>query len=333
MNKDAWRAGFSPRGASAPLPNNDASASPAQRDSSPARTKVRPPKASSTELDLVEWIRHMAGRDDRLVLGIGDDCAVYRPKPGEDLLFTADQSIEGVHFRADRSAARIGERALARALSDIAAMGGHPRFCLISLAAPRDLEWIKAFFRGLLRMAKRTGVALAGGDLASADRVYCDVTICGAVERGRALRRDGAQPGDSLWVSGRLGKSWERRIEPRLELGRKLVDRATACIDISDGLALDLYRLAKASGVAVQIDRVPLARGATMDRALHGGEDYELLFTLPPARLGPRGTTRIGTILRGRPGEIGFEGRAIDPRGWDHFSFTPGDPRQGEGPA
>lgn len=285
------------------------------------------------ELDLVEWIRRMAGRDDRLIMGIGDDCAVYRPKPGEDLLFTADQSIEDVHFRAACPAGKIGERALARALSDIAAMGGQPRFCLISLAAPRDVEWIKAFFRGLLRTAKRTGVALAGGDLASADRVYCDVTICGAVERGKALRRDGARPGDSLWVSGRLGKSWERRIEPRLELGRELLGRATACIDLSDGLALDLYRLAKASGVAAQIDRVPLVRGATMERALHGGEDYELLFTLPPARLGPRGTTRIGGVLRGRPGEIRCEGRAIEPRGWDHFSFTPADPTRAGGPA
>jgi thiamine-monophosphate kinase len=146
------------------------------------------------------------------------------------------------------------------------------------------------------------------------------VTICGAVERGRALRRDGARPGDSLWVSGRLGKSWERRIEPRLELGRKLLGRASACIDISDGLALDLYRLAKASGVAAQIDRLPIARGTTMERALHSGEDYELLFTLPPAHVGPRGTTRIGTMLRGRPGEIRFQGQAIEPRGWDHFA-------------
>jgi thiamine-monophosphate kinase len=116
-------------------------------------------------------------------------------------------------------------------------------------------------------------------------------------------------------------------------LGRELLGRATACIDLSDGLALDLHRLAKVSGVAAQIDRVPLARGATMERALHGGEDYELLFTLPPARSGPRGTTRIGTILRGRPGEIRFQGSAIEPRGWDHFSFTPADPTRSGGRA
>ena len=106
----------------------------------------------------------------------------------------------------------------------------------------------------------------------------------------------------------------------RLELGRELLGRATACIDLSDGLALDLYRLAKASGMAAQIDRLPIARGATVERALHGGEDYELLFTVPPAHVGPRGTTRIGTILRGRPGEIRFQGHAIEPRGWDHFA-------------
>ena len=196
--------------------------------------------------------------------------------------------------------------------------------CLISLTTGRDQSpaWVKAFFRGLLRLAKRTGTALAGGDLARADRVYCDVIVCGAVPRGKALRRDGARPGDSLWVSGRLGKSWDRRIEPRLALGRQLLGRATACMDISDGLALDLYRLTKASGVSAEIERIPVARGSTVERALHGGEDYELLFSLPAKARGPRGATRIGTIVQGTPGEIRFEGHFIEPRGYDHFTLA-----------
>ncbi|HEY7333373.1 MAG TPA: thiamine-phosphate kinase [Bryobacteraceae bacterium] len=274
------------------------------------------------ELDLVEWLRKAAGTGPGLVLGIGDDCAVYRPRPGEDLLLKSDQSIEGVHFRSDRAPGFIGERALARALSDIAAMGGEPRACLVSLATPREKppEWIKSFFRGLLNLARRTKTTLVGGDLAHADWIYCDIVICGAVPRGKALRRDGARPGDSLWVSGRLGKPWERRIQPRLELGRQLLSRATACIDVSDGLAIDLHRLAKASGVAAEIERVPLARGSTLDRGLHGGDDYELLFTLRAGAIAPRGATRIGKIAPGKAGKISFQGRAIEPRGYDHFN-------------
>ena len=274
------------------------------------------------ELALVEWLRKAAGTGGGLVAGIGDDCAIYRPKSGEDLLLKSDQLIEGIHFRSDLAPGLIGERALARALSDIAAMGGEPRVCLVSLAVARSQTeaWIKLFFRGLLRLAQRTGVRLAGGDLAHANRIYCDAIICGAVPRGQALRRDGARAGDSLWVSGRLGRSWERRIQPRLELGRQLRGRATACIDISDGLTLDLHRLAKASGVAAEIDQVPLARGATMERALYGGEDYELLFTLPEGIAPPRGTICIGMITGGKPGSIRFQGRAIKPRGYDHFA-------------
>ena len=273
------------------------------------------------ELELVEWIGRMAGGAPGLIVGIGHDCAVYRPRPGEDVLLKSDQSIEGVHFRSGLAPAAVGERALARALSDIAAVGGTPRVCLVSLAVSKrqDAAWMKAFFRGVLRLARRTGAVLGGGDLARADRVYCDVMICGAVPRGKALRRDGARAGDALWVSGRLGKSWERRIEPRLELGQKLLGRATACMDISDGLAIDLHRLAKASGLAATIDRVPVAHGATLERALHGGDDYELLFTLPPRMAGPRGTTRIGTMAAGQAGTMRFEGRAVEPRGWNHF--------------
>jgi len=252
-------------------------------------------------------------------LGIGDDCAIFRPRPKEDLLFTVDQMIQDVHFLPSMSPGRIGERALARSLSDIASMGGAPRFCLVSLSVPPDEKWIMAFYRGLLRLARRTGTALAGGDLARSEKIHCDVMVCGAVRRGAALRRDGARASDVLYVSGRLGKPWDRRIEPRLALGQSLVGRATSCIDLSDGLSIDLHRVCLASGVAAELDRVPRARGVSIDRALHGGEDYELLFTLP-ARLGaPRGTTRIGSIVTGVPGAIQFQGAPLKPIGYDHF--------------
>jgi thiamine-monophosphate kinase len=117
-----------------------------------------------------------------------------------------------------------------------------------------------------------------------------------------------------------LGKPWDRRIQPRLALGRSLRGRATSCMDLSDGLSLDLHRLCLASGVAASVDRVPIVRGATLDRALHGGEDYELVFTLPPGHAAPRGTTRIGSVVKGKPGAVLFEGQPLAPRGYDHFA-------------
>lgn len=270
------------------------------------------------ELEIVERLRRLSSPSKGMTLGIGDDCAIYRPRAGEELLFTTDQMIEDVHFTRAQSAASIGERALARSLSDIAAMGGEPRFCLVALAASNP-EWIEAFYRGLLRLAKRTGVELAGGDLARADKFHCDVMVCGSVPRGKALRRDGARVGNSIFVSGRLGKPWDRPIQPRLALGQSLRGVATSCIDLSDGLSLDLYRLCAASGVAAEIDRLPVFRGSTEERALHGGEDYELLFTVRAETKAPRGVTRIGKIVRGVAGQIHVRDRLLEPRGYDHF--------------
>jgi thiamine-monophosphate kinase len=239
--------------------------------------------------------------------------------------------MEDVHFRRDQPPAIIGQRALARNLSDIAAMGGDAHFCLVSLALPRELgeKWIFAFYRGLLALARRTGTTLAGGHLAHSEKIHCDVTVCGSVPRGKALLRSGAHPGDVLYVSGRLGKPWDRPIDPRLAFGKTLRGRATSCIDLSDGLSLDLHRVCVASGVAAEVDRVPVVRGATVERALHGGEDYELLFTLPPGVRSPRGSIRLGTMVRGRPGSVLFEGKRLAPRGYDHFRSAMDENQEG----
>jgi thiamine-monophosphate kinase len=172
----------------------------------------------------------------------------------------------------------------------------------------------------LLRLAKRTGTMLAGGDLSRDNKTHINVTVCGAVPRGKALRRDGARVGDALYVSGKLGKSWTRPIQPRLTLGKALRGRATSCIDLSDGLSLDLHRVCLASGVAAEIERVPIAKGSTLERALHGGEDYELLFTLPRGQRAPTGTICIGSIVHGTPGSLKLQGGPLEPRGYDHFS-------------
>jgi thiamine-monophosphate kinase len=279
------------------------------------------------ELAIVEKIRRLALRGPQIALGIGDDCAIYRPRGGEDLLFKIDPMIEDVHFRRDQPPVILGQRALGRNLSDIAAMGGMPHFCLVSLAIPDGLggKWLDGFYRGLMELARKTGTALAGGHLARSEKIYCDVVVSGSVPRGEALLRSGARPGDGIYVSGRLGKPWHKRIEPRLELGRSLRGRATSCMDLSDGLSLDLHRLCVASGVAADVDRVPVRRGSTLERALHGGEDYELLFTLPPRRTAPPGTTRIGSILdvqtvKGRVGTVFYQGQVLPRRGYDHFA-------------
>jgi thiamine-monophosphate kinase len=301
------------------------------------------------EIRLVESIRRRVKLDSRaeLVLGIGDDCAVFRPRgAGEDLLFTTDLLLAGVHFRPEtHRPEEIGHKALARGLSDIAAMGGEPRFCLVSLAVPPSAgdRWIAGFYRGLLRLAARFSTILAGGDLARSPLLGCDIVVCGAVPRGQALRRDGARAGDGIYVTGRLGGSalgletgkgaaWKRHLrpEPRVALGRFLRRklRATAAMDLSDGLSLDLRRMCLASGLAAEIDAPPRFPGATLDHSLHGGEDYELLFTLgprahPPAAFEGVPLTRIGAMRKGRAGEVRIAGRRLEPLGYDHFRKNP----------
>lgn len=298
------------------------------------------------EAELLRRIERMAPGPGRgVVMGIGDDCAIFRPAGSkEDLLFTSDMTIEGVHFgRQTHAPEDVGWKTLARGLSDIAAMGGEPRFCLLSLAvAPwADERWIDRFYRGFLRLARKGGVTLAGGDLAHAERVACDIVVCGAAPRGKALLRAGARAGDAVYVSGRLGGSalgletqrgaaWRKHLrpEPRLALGRFLREklRATACMDLSDGLSIDLQRLCVASGVAAEIaGPLPLFRGASVEQALDGGEDYELLFTVRPRAVVPRTfervpLTRIGTIRKGKPGYVVYEGRPLLVRGYDHFA-------------
>ncbi len=297
------------------------------------------------ETEIIARIRKLAGqtRSSRLTAGIGDDCAIFRPRPGEDLVFTTDLTIQGRHFQLDsHNAADVGHLALARSLSDLAAMGAEPAFCLVSLALPGELAsaWLKRFYTGLLALARQSGIALAGGDLSRFDRVVVDVMCCGRAPRGKALTRSGARPGDVIYVTGSLGASalgletrtgpaWKRHLrpQPRLAAGirlRKLP--ATAAMDLSDGLSLDLYRLCLESGVSAQLDEaIPIAKGATLEQALHGGEDYELLFTASaksrvPAVIEGLVISRIGEIKRGKAGTVRFGKHILKPLAFDHFS-------------
>lgn len=270
--------------------------------------------------------------DGDLIAGIGDDCAILRPRAGEDLLLTTDLAVEDVHFtRATHPPAQVGWKCLARGLSDIAAMGGVPRFALLSIAlAPwSGARELRAFYRGVKKLADRYGVSIIGGDITRSERFVCDAVVIGGVPRGRALRRDGARAGDGIYVSGPLGRAaashWRAMPEPRIELGIELRRRfrATACMDLSDGLSLDLHRMLLASGVSAELRSaaIPLARGASVEQALHGGEDYELLCTLPPtARRDPRsGLALIGFVTEGPAGRVRLDGKSLKPGGWDPF--------------
>jgi thiamine-monophosphate kinase len=296
-----------------------------------------------SEVELIERIRARVpqARGSGVSLGIGDDCAVFHPRGAvEDLLFTTDLLVEDVHFqKATHSAADTGWKALARGLSDIAAMGGEPRFCLVSLAlAPwNDAAWVDGFYKGLSRLAARERTTLAGGDLGRSAKTTCDIVVCGAAPRGKYLRRDGARAGDAIYVSGELGGSalglktrkgyaWRRHLrpEPRLALGRYLRERASSAMDLSDGLSLDLRRMCVAAGLSAEISEPPVFRGAALEQALDGGEDYELLFTVPPRQRVPEQfeglrLTRIGVMRKGAPGEIQINGARLEPQGYDHF--------------
>jgi thiamine-monophosphate kinase len=303
----------------------------------------------NNELEWVDRIRRRIGtpRAAEIVLGIGDDCAIFRPRgTTEDLLFTTDLLLEDVHFRRETHGGKdVGWKALARGLSDIAAMGGTPRFFLLSLAVARwaGSRWVDGFYDGALELARREKVSLIGGDVARSDKAGCDIVVCGSVPRGQALRRDGARPGDAIYVSGRLGGSalglvrgrgaaWRRhtRPEPRLALGRFLRERlhASAAMDLSDGLSLDLRRLCLASRTSAVIGPPPRYPGSSLQQAVHGGEDYELLFTVPAATRVPSEfegipLTRIGVMKKGRAGDVALDWNRLEPLGYDHFRKRP----------
>ena len=308
------------------------------------------------EKSLIARVRRAAAQNRALIAGIGDDCAVLRLPPGHELLVTTDFTLEEVHFRRDWHPAEVvGRRCLVRGLSDIAAMGGEPLAAFLSLALPRQTpqRWVDRFFRGLLDLANETNVSLAGGDTAQSLRgIQADIVVIGSLPKGQAVLRSGAKPGDSIYVSGELGGSaaaiqrlragavrasdypWHFHPSPRIEAGKWLRKHrlASAMIDISDGLSTDLAHICEESGVGAVVDAgaIPRAeagrplREAPLDLALHGGDDYELLFTSSgrvPAKVGGIPITRIGQITRGRNLVLLESGRRrkLAPKGWEHF--------------
>jgi len=284
---------------------------------------MKPNAATLADLGEVDLLRALtaswpAGGTKDLTLGAGDDCAILPAGPGRGaLLFKTDAIVEGVHFRADARPSLVGRKALARNLSDLAAMGGAPWAALVTLAAPpkTPVQRVRAIYRGLEKTAREYGVSLAGGETVRAPRLLLSVALLGRMAKGvRPVLRRTAKAGDDVWVTGKLGGSIRGkhlRFTPRLAEGQWLARRklATAMMDLSDGLGADLPKLAEASGVGFQLDEdaLPGHRGATLHSMLNDGEDYELLFTAAPrhaARLrrewpfAKLPLTRIGTLTK-----------------------------------
>ncbi len=323
----------------------------------------------ASENQLIERTRRKIPSSARgeLRLGIGDDAAILHPRGSEEWVVTTDAFLEKVHFLTNAHPPRaVGYKALARATSDIAAMGAQPAFFLMNVGLPGNCtgNWYDEFLAGIGVAARRFGLLLAGGDTTKYPHVLVNLTILGKVPDGKAILRSGARPGAMICVSGRLGeaelglrliemklykqKRWKRLLakhlhpEPRLALGTWLRKRklASAMIDTSDGLSTDLGHLCEASGVGARIwpRKIPgvivpealRKRGIDPARlALHGGDDYELLFTVPPqmAKRLPDDfhglpLTVIGEVTQGVTIElIDSPGHAkpLHPRGWDPF--------------
>ncbi len=314
------------------------------------------------EQKLIQQIRRSVRRDKSVVTGIGDDCAVLRVPPGHELLVTTDFTIENVHFRRDwHSPELVGWRCLTRGLSDIAAMGGQPRAAFLSLALASDVpqKWVDRFLKGLLDLAKEFKLPLAGGDTAqSMSGIQADVVVVGSVPRGKAVLRSGAKAGEQIYVTGELGGSaavlarlaesksvgaaYLRHFRPqaRLAVGQWLRQRriASAMIDLSDGLSTDLEHICQESHVGAEIEAKAIPRAqvgrrekelgkkqVALELALHGGDDYELLFTSAsrvPSKIAGVPVTRIGRTTRSAGMRlIGADGKArpLQAMGWEHF--------------
>ena len=302
-----------------------------------------------------ERAQRQARAGNRTALGIGDDAALLRPSAAMELAVSTDLLLEGRHFRAGADPRKLGHKALAVNLSDMAAMGAAPRWATLAIALPEaDEAWLEAFCKGFFALAERFGVELVGGDTCRGPLTLC-VTILGEVPAGLALFRAGAGPGDDIWVSGELGgaalglakpeiAAAAKRLEepePRVELGERLRGIASAAIDVSDGFAQDLGHILDRSGVGAIVEYRLLPQPVDVKRiqdkelqarlVLSGGDDYELVFTAPQ---GVRAEvtalsselkltlSRVGSIQVGEPRllVLDSQGRPMAvAHGFDHF--------------
>jgi thiamine-monophosphate kinase len=319
-----------------------------------------------SEFELIDkYFARLGAQRKDVRISVGDDGAVLQPPASRELVAVTDSLVEGVHFPLNSAAASIGHRAFAVNLSDLAAMGAEPAWALLALTLPRaDEEWLAQFARAAGDLCRRHGVALVGGDTTRGP-LSVTVTMMGIVPIGVALERGGGQVGDAIFVTGSPGDSAaglaleQNRLHvadamsaqilrdrflfptPRCEVGIALRGLASACIDVSDGLGGDLEKLCAASQCGAQLDAAALpvseplvqalGRELAREYALTGGEDYELLFTVPLARLGAMSqavalglgpVTRIGSLVPGKGVRVFARGGVMQfsGAGFDHFA-------------
>jgi thiamine-monophosphate kinase len=246
------------------------------------------------EFVLIDALKKYAPVSKTVVKGIGDDAAVLPYSKSEYLLLTTDMLSEGTHFTRRMPPQSIGHKALACNISDIAAMGGWPTFAVVSIGVPKNLSvhFIKDVYKGIERTARSFNVSIVGGDTIKTDKIVINVALLGLVEKKYLITRDGARPGDWIFITGPLGGSFKSgrhlNFSPRLAQARFLVEKfkPNAMMDISDGLSGDLNHVLKASRAGARLDyaSIPRYKGVSLSQALNDGEDFELLFTLSPVK-------------------------------------------------
>lgn len=296
--------------------------------------------ASIGEDELISRLVKDLPQGPEVMAGPGDDCAVVRPvEAGWNQLLKTDCVVEGVHFLREAAPEQVGWKALARVVSDVASMGGVPQHALVTLVLPRELEvcWVERLYAGLRRCAETYGVSIVGGETAGGPVVMVSVSLTGRVREGGVLCRDGARAGDVIAVTGRLGGSitgHHLSFEPRVAEAGWLAEsqQVGAMMDLSDGLAKDLPRMARASGVEFVLEEgaLPVNPGCGAAQAWGDGEDYELLLAVPAAawdelaaawagRFPAVPLTRIGTFV-----PVGLGVRPdFGTGGWEHFVTEP----------
>ncbi len=266
------------------------------------------------EFGLINWIRRQSPKDSFVIKGIGDDTAVLKKPSSDYLLFTTDMIVEGTHFLKNEDPQKIGHKAIAVNVSDIAAMGGLPCYAVVSLgiSGKHPVSYAQKIYQGMFKVAKRFGVSIVGGDTVKSDKLIINVAMIGRVSKKDVVTRSGAKRGDQIFVTGPLGNSLKSghhlTFTPRVKESQFLVKhfKPTAMIDISDGLSADLGHILEESkvGAVLYENMIPCRKSASLAQALNDGEDFELLFTLKPSQvrkmLKHKNFHRIGEITNTR---------------------------------